>query len=586
MLYKTAWDLSLLYASAEDPRIEQDIRAFERACDRFSKRYGDRAFVASYEVLLRALSEYERLAAMPEGERPIRYFAFRREVDARDSVAEKRITALSERLTKAGNKLIFFELTLGTLPKSAQKAMLNDDRFSHYAYYLRNVFHDAAYHLTEPEEKIMNLYALPAHDMWVSGTEKILNKQTVRFRGKDMPLMEALSACSALPKAPRRKLWNASIAVLKAHAEIAEHELNAVVVRKKISDELRGYKQPYSATVFGNENTEASIEALAAAVTERFDISARFYALKARMMREPHLLYADRSASYGKEPALPFDEAVETLREVFYALKLEYGAILDRMLEGGQIDVYPKAGKTGGAFCAGSVNQPTFVLLNQVDDLRSLTTFAHEMGHAIHTERSKQQAPLYQGYSTATAETASTLFENLVFAALLEKLNEKERIMALHAKLNDDIASIMRQIAFFNYERALHETIRREGSMTEAEMAALMRTHLASYLGKKVRVSDDDGYSFVYISHFRMFFYVYTYAYGSLVSNVLSTHWKADNRFIESIDRFLSAGGSASPETIFKQIGVDTSDSSFFKDGLAVLDGLVRELERLVKKYH
>lgn len=225
------------------------------------------------------------------------------------------------------------------------------------------------------------------------------------------------------------------------------------------------------------------------------------------------------------------------------------------------------------------------VLLNHVDDVRSLTTFAHEMGHAVHTERSKQQPTRYQEYSTATAETASTLFENLVFEAMLERLSEKQQLSALHDKLSDEMATIMRQIAFFNFERELHETIRRDGGMTKEEMAACMSRHLRAYLGPRVSVTDRDGYMFVYVPHFRMFFYVYTYAYGILISNVLSAQWKTQGKSIDAIDTFLTAGGSASPEAIFKQIGIDTADPAFFTRGLAALDAKVDRLEKLARIY-
>lgn len=582
--YKTAWDLRLFYKSAEDPQIEHDVQKAERACARFAKTYRNVDFSRNQKKLLAALRAYESLMGMPEFDRAGRYFGFRKELDAGDSVAEKKLNKLSDRLTKAGNLLLFFELALGKLPVAIQKKLLRDSAFEHFKYYLSRVFLEAKYQLTEPEEKILNLKSLPASQLWVAGTEKILNQKSVLHKGKEMPLMEAFNQVSRLPKRERRILWEKAIAVCEGMSDVAENELNAVVLNKKINDELRGYRRPYSATVIGNENTEESIEALVTAVTDRFDLSARFFALKARMLGERQLFYPDRSAPYGKSITVSFKDAVEILREVFYDLNPLYGQILDRMLEGGQVDVYPKKGKSGGAFCAGGVNQPTMVLLNQVDDMHSLTTFAHEMGHAIHTERSKMQPVLYQDYSTATAETASTLFENLVFESLLTRLSEKERVVALHDKISDDIAAIMRQTAFFNFERELHDTIRAEGSMTRQEMAACHRRHLAAYLGKKVTVTEQDGYAYVYVPHFRMFFYVYTYAYGNLISNVLAERWRDDPSYIKDIDTFLTAGGSATPEDIFKNIGVDTANVSFFKDGLTSLEARIDELERLVRK--
>lgn len=580
----TTWDLTLLYNGEQDPRIEADVRAAETAAAQFEKTYKKNPALTTPSVLAKALHAYERLMADARGERPLMYFAYRKELNARDEVAEKKLNQISERLTKAGNKLLFFELRIGAIPKDERKKLLAHPDLKHYRYYLTTVFDAARHMLSEPEEKILNLSSQTASELWVSGTDKIMNKRTLRFKGEDVPLQEAITKVVRLPKKQRQVLWKAITDECTALSEIAENELNAVVLYKKMQDELRFYPKPYSATIKGYENTEESIEALVSAVTtEGFKISADFYALKAEIVGDRDLHYVDRASQKGKEKHISFENAVSILRDVFYGLKPEYGNILDRMLSAGQIDVFPRAGKTGGAFCASGINQPTFVLLNHVNDLRSLTTFAHEMGHAIHSERSKTQSPLYQGYSTATAETASTLFENLTFKALLATLSPEEQVTALHNKLDDNVASVMRQIAFFNFEKELHETIRREGAMTKEEMAAALARHLKAYLGPAITVTPDDGYTFVYVSHFRRFFYVYTYAYGNLISNVLAERWKEDPTYIDSIDCFLTAGGSATPEAIFKTIGIDTRDPQFFVRGLAQMRQDVKDLRALTQ---
>jgi len=146
------------------------------------------------------------------------------------------------------------------------------------------------------------------------------------------------------------------------------------------------------------------------------------------------------------------------------------------------------------------------------------------------------------------------------------------------------VASIMRQVAFFNFEKDLHGTIRKEGGMTKEEMAKLLAKHLKAQLGPAVAVDDKDGYSFVYVSHFRRFFYVYTYAYGNLISNVLADRWGEDPSYIDAIDRFLCAGSSASPEQIFKDIGVNTANPAFFDKGLARMEEDVKMLARLSRR--
>lgn len=579
---KTEWDLGLLYSGTEDPKIEKDVTFFETKVAQFentyrpqTKRFSDPKFLA------KALEEYETLSTMPEVSRPGFYFSLRRELAADDVEAEKKLNLLEERLTRAGNKLLFFDLALGKLSKVEQEKLLKSPILADYNYHLTRIFLTAQHDLSEPEEKILNLKSNTSYSLWVSATEKMLNRKMVKMGKKQIPLAEAFEQVAHLKKAERRKLWSAAMEICKELGEVAENELTAIVLHKKVNDELRKFPQPESATILGYENDQKAIDTLIETVTESFPIAHRFYKLKAKMLKEKQLLYADRSAEVGKEPKVTFGEASAILREAFYGLKTEYGAILDSMLKNGQIDAFPKKGKTGGAFCAGVEHLPTFVLLNFIPNMKSLMTFAHEMGHAIHTERAKTQRPLYQGYSTATAETASTFFENVLFEKQLEKLNKKERIIALHNKISDDIASIMRQVAFFNFEKEMHERIRKEGALTREELAVLMQKHLQSYLGPAVKVTKDDGYTFVYVSHFRRFFYVYTYAYGNTISNLLAQRVARDPEFIHEVDSFLTAGSSQSPEEIFKSIGVNTMNPSFFREGMKALDARIDELSAL-----
>jgi oligoendopeptidase F len=225
------------------------------------------------------------------------------------------------------------------------------------------------------------------------------------------------------------------------------------------------------------------------------------------------------------------------------------------------------------------------VLLNHTDDIRSVETLAHEMGHAIHTELTKKnQPPRYQHYSIATAEVASTFFEQLVNEELEKTLSDKEKVILLHNKILGDISTIFRQIACFNFELELHNSIREKGQLSKSEIAKLMNKHFSSYLGSVVELQEDDGYFFVTWSHIRRFFYVYSYAYGQIISRALFENWKKDNSYIEKIDQFLSAGKSMSPKDIFKNIGIDTSDPKFFESGLKAISKDIDKLEKLAKK--
>jgi oligoendopeptidase F len=368
--------------------------------------------------------------------------------------------------------------------------------------------------------------------------------------------------------------------------EVVEHELTAVCIRKKISDELRGYEKPYSAAVRSHEDDEKSVEALITAVSTRgFTLSKRFYRLKAKLHGVKKIQYAQRSASLGEGATIPFKEATTICRDIFYGVNPLYGEIFDRLLTSGQIDVYPKPGKRGGAFCSGDVAQPTHVFLNQADTLSSIETYAHEMGHAIHTERSKEQPAHYQGYSTTTAETASTFFEGLLFDAILDQAPDNLKAQLLHDKISRNIATIQRQIAFHNFELEMHETVRREGAITHDELNKLMQKHLRSYCGPAIEISELDGNSYIYVGHFRYGFYVYTYTFGILMSSLMAESLQLDSTYKEKIDTFLIAGGSADVHSIFKSIGFDTKKIETFERGLDKMEAEIKTLEKLAKMH-
>jgi oligoendopeptidase F len=336
------------------------------------------------------------------------------------TLLNNRLTLLSDRLTKLGNLVLFVPLAIGKIPKAVQKTFLKDALLAPYRYVLERIFLEAKHTLTEAEEKIMNLKSQTARGLWIAGTDKILNRKTVTYKGKQLPLQEAIEKTSSVEPKERPVLWRIVTNELKHWSEVAENEMNAIVLDKKINDELRGYTKPYEGKVQSYENDLASVEALVAAMSkEGFALSQKFYKLKAAYHGVQTLPYANKYDPIGAEPTIPFAHAVEICRDVFYNTKQEYGEIFDSMLKNGQIDVYPKPNRSGGAFMSSAVDMPTLVFLNQVDTFKSLETIAHEMGHAIHSTRAKVGQPhWYEGYSTTTAETASTFFEHLVFNAV------------------------------------------------------------------------------------------------------------------------------------------------------------------------
>lgn len=581
---KTNWNLTLLYKSHTDPSIEKDVKKCEKLHEDFAKKYQNTKFTKDENSLFNALTDYEKLAGDASGSRAILYFHYTKDLNAEDKKAEAEINKMSDRLTKASNKIIFFELTLGKISVDKQKRFLKSSKLSHFKYFLEKIFDQAKYTLSEPEEKIMSLKSLPAHAMWKNSQDKLLSKQTIIWRKREIPITEAFSMIPTLKTADRRALHVLVMEKLRSISDFAEAEINAVYTDKKVNDELRGFKNPYDATLLSHETEESMVNALQKAVSHNFSVSHKFYNLKAKILKLKRLSYADRGAGIGKtHKEISFEQGLRIVGDAFGALDKDFKNILDEYLIQGQIDVYPKKGKTGGAYCSSAIDMPTFILLNHISEMRSVTTLAHEMGHGIHAEYSKDQKPLYQGHSTAVAEVASTFFEQVVFDNIFPTLSPKEQVIALHDKINDEVSTIFRQIACFNFEKELHQHIREKGALSKEEIGGLLNTHMKSYLGPIFDLKTEDGYFFVNWSHIRNFFYVYSYSFGNLVSKALYRNYKKDPQYLHNIKTFLSAGCSKSPKDIFGDIGIDTSDPKFWMQGIKSIEEDIKRLEKLVK---
>jgi len=585
-LVKVEWDLAKLYYTNTARRsIESDLQATEAAYLTFAKKWRTKPFATNPKLLLKALLEYEKLSANPTFTRPGRYYSLRTCLNSKDHEAEAQLALINRRLRKVGDQLLFFTLTLGGLSERLKETLLKEPVLKHYHYHLQRLFRSSAHHLSEAEEKIINLKGSQSYSMWVDMTDKIISNRTVTYKGKILHIPEAIEHIQVLPFGKRQALWDLILKELEQISEVAEHEFNAIGTDAHTEGELRKYPKPYSATALAYEDSETSLEALVAAVTKSgFSISKKFYQIKAGLHGVASLPYAERNADFSiSQPRMDFETATAICRDVFYGLKSEYGQIFDSMLSRGQIDVYPKAGKQGGAFMSDQTGHPIMVMLNHTPTFNSLETLAHEMGHAIHAHRSATQSSFYDGHSTITAETASTLFENLVFDAVYAQANKAMRVSLLHDRLMRDVSTIQRQIAFFNLELAIHQHIIKYGAITKEILRDLTVTHLKSYLGKAVDVREKDGYSFVYVSHLRYGFYVYTYSYGLLMSSIMSERYKADNNYIENIDKFLCAGASASVADIFKSIGIDTTNPDTFTTALKAQKQNLIVFEKLLK---
>lgn len=585
-VYRTEWNFKLFYQSDSDQQIEKDTVKAEKAAASFEKKWKKNLTTdIKLSELKKALADYETLISLAEFGKPYLYFYMRQDIDSNNKKVTAELSRIQSRITNAENRTLFFALQLGKISKETQGRILKDSSFKKYYYFLELIWKTAKYDLAEGEEKILNLLYEPASGMWSRGFDKVLSNQKITHNGKQIPINEALEIIFELKTPERIALQKSIREVFKNVSPFAESEINAIYTKKKIEDELRGYKNPYDATLLRYQNDEKTVMNLVNTVSNNFKISHRFYALKAKILGLKKLDYAARGVSMGEiKKKFDFKTGCDVLSSCFEKVDPKYKTMFETFIKNGHVDAFPKEGKTGGAYCMSNIGIPTFVLHNYVDTYNSVNTLAHEMGHAFHAEMSKAQPALYESHTISVAETASTLFENFAFDEVFETLSEDEKIIALHDKINSSIKTIFRQIACFNFEKDLHVLVRSKGFASKEEIAELMNRHMKAYLGPVFELDPDDGYFFVTWSHIRRFFYVYSYAYGELISTALYAEYKKDKKFMVKIEQFLSAGGSKSPYQIFKDIGIDTTKPDFFLNGLKKIESEIDVLEKLVGK--
>jgi oligoendopeptidase F len=359
--------------------------------------------------------------------------------------------------------------------------------------------------------------------------------------------------------------------VNKKYIESAEYEMNSILEKEQILDDKRGIKRADLVRHLDTDVDSQIVDSLIEIVTKNFNISRDYYKKKAKLLGQKSIGYHERNVPIGNiDKEYKFEDGIQIVKETFYNLDKEFGDILSEYIKNGQIDAFPKANKTGGAYCIKvNKNLPTYILLNYNNKVNDVLTIAHESGHGIHSELASNQNSLNEDYSLAIAEVASTFFEDFVLERILKQTDDTELIKSLKMqKMNDTVNTIFRQVAFYNFEKELHSMFRREGYLSHEDISEVFVKHMHDYLGDAVDIDDSMRYGWIYVSHFRRFFYVYTYASGLLISKYLQKKVREDKNFINNFKKLLEIGSYKSVKDIFKDVGIDISKKAFWEEGI------------------
>ena len=408
---------------------------------------------------------------------------------------------------------------------------------------------------------------------------------SVSLDGKTVTLEEALAQLFVPDREMRQRAGRAITEALEPGLPVRTFIFNTVLSDHSVDDRLRHYGSWISSRNLGNEIEDATVDALVDSVTSRYDIPARWYRLKGRLLGLDELTEHDRYA-----PLLPderqvgWDEARTTVLDAYRSFSPEMADIASEFFDG-YIDAAVAPGKQGGAFAHPAVpSAHPYVLLNYTGRRRDVMTMAHELGHGVHQVLANRLGLFNASTPLTLAETASIFGETVTFGRLLADETDPEgRLALLAGRIEDISASVFRQVAMNRFEDATHTARREEGELSPDRIAEeWLRTQRAMF-GDSLRLTDDYRSWWSYIPHFiHTPGYVYAYAFGNLLALAVYARYEAEGAaFVPSYLQLLAAGGSDTPETLGRLVGVDLADPDFWKAGLGVIDELVTEAEEL-----
>ncbi|MEO0381035.1 MAG: M3 family oligoendopeptidase, partial [Pseudomonadota bacterium] len=356
---------------------------------------------------------------------------------------------------------------------------------------------------------------------------------------------------------------------------------------KEIMDRWRGMPSAQAGRHLSNQVEPEVVEALRNAVVAAYPkLSHRYYELKRKWLGLDVMQVWDRNAPLPMEDPriVGWDEAEKTVMDAYNAFDPRMGEIAAPFFTKGWIDAGVKPGKAPGAFAHPTVTDVhPYVMLNYLGKPRDVMTLAHELGHGVHQVLAAGQGEMLSSTPLTLAETASVFGEMLTFRKMLDgaKDNAQRKVM-LAGKVEDMINTVVRQIAFYDFECKLHEA-RRGGELTPDDINALWMSVQAESLGPAFEFMDGYETFWAYIPHFvHSPFYVYAYAFGDgLVNALYSVYAEGTDGFEEKYFDMLKAGGSKHHKELLAPFGLDASDPKFWDKGLSMISGFIDELEAM-----
>ncbi len=580
------WRLDDLYTGVDAPELRADLDRTRQACADFASRHEGRLAGLSGDSLAGAIAEYERID-MTIG-RVMSFAGLRYQQDTTDPQRAKFLADRQGEITDFTTPMVFFTLELNRIDDAALDVKFAESAaLERYRPWIARVRAFRPHQLSDEIERLEHDRSVVGGAAWTRLYDETTAALSFEVEGETLNLESALNRLSDKNRATREAAAHALAAVFRDNLRLFSLIMNTLIKEKEIDDRWRKYPTPQAARHLGNQVEAEVVAALSDAVKAALPrLSHRYYALKARWMGLETLEHWDRNAPLpdADDSPISWDSARDIVLGAYGDFSPQMAELAQPFFEKGWIDAATKPGKSPGAFAHPTVSDVhPYVLLNYLGKTRDVMTLAHELGHGVHQRLAALQGELLSRTPLTLAETASVFGEMLTFQRLLRRESDPaKRRLLLAGKVEDMLNTVVRQMAFYDFEGRIHMA-RREGELTSAQIGDIWMAVQSESLGPSFHLGEGYETFWTYIPHFvHTPFYVYAYAFGDgLVNALYAVYRDGAPGFEEKYFDMLRAGGTRHHRELLAPFGLDAADPAFWGRGLGVISAMIDELESL-----
>ena len=577
------WNLNDLYTSTDAKELVSDLSWLEKECDEFANEYQGKLKFLSADQMLQCIIRNEKISSISG--RIISYAGLRYYQNTTNADRAKFLSDMQEKITVYTTKLVFFSLEINSLEDAFLEGLLNEnEELFRYKPVFEKIRALKPYQLSDEVEKFLHDLGIVG-DAWEKLFDETIAGLEFKIGGEKLNIEATLNFLTDQNRENRQKATYELARVFSKNIKVFTRVHNTQAKEKEIIDRWRGMPTAQMGRHLANQVEPEVVEALRNAVVKAYPkISHRYYELKRKWLGLEIMQVWDRNAPLPMESdrLVTWDQAETIVTGAYANFDSRMSDLISPFFSKGWIDAGVKPGKAPGAFAHPTVtNVHPYIMLNYLGKPRDVMTLAHELGHGVHHVLASSQGQMLSSTPLTLAETASVFGEMLTFQQMLDHASDKnERKVLLANKVEDMINTVVRQIAFYDFECKLHDA-RKGGELTPSDINSLWMSVQSESLGPAFEFVDGYETFWSYIPHFvHSPFYVYAYAFGDgLVNALYATYKDNPTGFEDKYFNMLSAGGSKHHKELLKPFGLDASDPEFWSKGLSMISEMIDELE-------